>query len=386
VAFYALVAICMAIAGLSLHSIVAVKWLDRSRAQSPASYTGTAIWLSLGSTILAVVASATVAPRFYGLSPAICACAAALAGANALQAMRFGVWQSREMPMKAGGLQVSSAVLNISASLIGVIALEYGASGRIGGATLAGLAIAIFSIYSLRSDGSAVRPQQSETWALLRFGIPLMPHVLAGAMLGNIDRIAISSVIGPKELGIYGTAAQLGAVMSVLADAAVKAYTPLMYRLLSRRTTRARLSVVGLTYLSIPAWFASALLLWLFFRLIGPLLLGADFHAAIDFSIWFFAAGALTGIYLNIAGLFFFAGKTEWLSLATMTSACASLLLTTQAVVHYGVTGAAAAFVSSQAIMLGLAWVLSTRTQPMPWGQPVLAVRTFLRLVRTSEW
>ena len=57
-----LVAVCAAVAGLSLHGAVGVRWLDRNRGD-PRRYTAAAIVLALGSSVLAAALSALLAPR-----------------------------------------------------------------------------------------------------------------------------------------------------------------------------------------------------------------------------------------------------------------------------------------------------------------------------------
>lgn len=379
VAFYMLVSICCAFAGLSLQSAVGVRWLDK-QAGDPRRYTATALALAVTSTLLTAGAAALIGPHFFALPAWASALAAVSAGAVAIQSMRFAVWQSRSQPIPAATLQVSSAILNIGLSLLGVFVLGLGGDGRILGATLAGAVIAAVSIaLFLRRQEATASVNTGDAKALLRFGAPLIPHVLAGAFLANADRIAVSKIGGAEALGIYGTAAQLGQVINVLADAMVKAFTPTIYKLLETNSMRDRLRIVGIAYLSAPIWLGVALALWLFFKLIGDHLLDARFHSAIDLSILFFVGGAISAVYLNVAGLFFFRGKTEWISLATIGSALVALLLASPAVHYFGVVGAAMTFIAAQLSLLILALVLSSRVSPMPWRRPRLAIQLLFR-------
>ncbi len=83
-----------------------------------------------------------------------------------------------------------------------------------------------------------------------------------------------------------------------------------MYRMLSRSTTRSRLRVVAVAYISAPIWLLMAIALWGVLLILGPWLLGDRYLDAIGLSIWFLLGSAVTGIYLNVAGLFFFSGET----------------------------------------------------------------------------
>jgi len=118
--------------------------------------------------------------------------------------------------------------------------------------------------------------------------------------------------------------------------------------------------------------------------LLGPALLGPRFQAAVGLSIFFLLGGAMSSIYLNIAGLFFFTSKNEWLSIATICSATIAVVLAIVLTKRFGAAGAAAAYLGAQTAQLALSWLLSTRVQPMPWHRPWLAVRALAR-TRTAS-
>jgi O-antigen/teichoic acid export membrane protein len=358
---------------------VGVRWLDPARGD-PSRYTATALLLVTASTALTALIAAWLAPRLgVALAPWACALAAVVAGANVVQGMRFAIWQNRQRPLPAAALQVSSAVANIVLSLLGVLWLGWGGDGRIAGAAIAAVGIALLSVVSMFREGAATHATQDDARALLRFGVPLVPHVLAAALIASADRFAVSSQLGEGVLGVYGTAAQLGLIITVLADAFVKAYTPVVYGLLGKRSASARLKVVAITYLSIPFWLVLALAIWCGLRLLAPWLLGPEYREAVDLSLWFLLGGALSGIYLNLACLFFFTGKTERISLATVSAAAAALLLAVPAVKAFGVVGGVITFVGAQALLLVLVWALSVRVFPMPWHRPRLALRVLRR-------
>jgi O-antigen/teichoic acid export membrane protein len=379
VLFFMLITMCSSVSGLSVHSAVAVRWLDTERGD-PRRYTGSALVvaiLSMGAT--AVVMGIVAASFDIGLTVSLSALAAVVAGTAIIQGTRFAIWQCSQRPWPAATLQVSGAVLNISLSLFAVFALHQGAEGRILGAAVASICIATLSIILLVKDGSAGKPNKEDMRGLLRFGLPLVPHALASALLSSADRFAVSTTHGAAALGIYGSAYQIGAVINVLGDSVIKTYSPTMYRMLSRRSIRQDLRVVAITYLSIPFWLCSAVLLWVAFKVAAPVLLGESYQNATDLALWFLLGGACTAVYLNIAGLFFFTGKTEWLSAATVASAAFAWLTAFPVVAIFGVEGGAMVYLAAQAALLAAAWGLSRVVRPMPWAHPALAMRVLLR-------
>lgn len=380
IAFFMVSAIAGCTAGLGLHGAIYMRWLSDDTAGRQI-FTGTALVLVLLSTVLTVGASFVIVPLIgIDLRASISALAPVVAGAISLQAIRFSVWQCQHRPLPAAALQVCASLLNAGLSLLGVLVLGWGAEGRILGATLSGILISIAAIVLLLRGGEAkLGLDRTESRTLLKFGVPLIPHALAGALMGNIDRLAVSTQLDAAELGIYGAAAQLGLVLYVLADACAKAYLPHLYRLIARRTLRSRLKTVAITYLSIPIWAVMAMIVWGFFQLVGDLLVGERYSGAIDLSIWFLAAAAFGAVYLNVAAIFFSNNRTDRLSIATVATALLSAAVSLPLVSAYGLEGGALTAIVSQGSMLLFAWLLSTSVDPMPWASPRLALRALWR-------
>jgi O-antigen/teichoic acid export membrane protein len=163
--------------------------------------------------------------------------------------------------------------------------------------------------------------------------------------------------------------------MTILGDALVKAGSPWMFGEMASSNARARLRVVGATYALVPVWMLIALVLWLAFEATGTWILGPRYAAAIDLSIWFLAGGAVSAIYFNIAGLFFFTSKTEWLSLATLGTAGIAIVVAPLLTRQLGLEGGGLSFLIVQLCAVLSAWLLSVWVQPMPWQRPLLALR-----------
>ena len=362
--FFMLVSISNSLAGLGVHSAVSVKWFASGDGDF-AAYVGAAVTLALLSTAVCAAVMLLFASFFantLGLAWSFWPLAAVFAGAMVIVGVRTTLWQSQRMALQSAGFQVTTAIVNVGLSLIAVFFLAMGGAGRIVGAVVASVLCAAAAIVLLRSAGdmrwSVARP---DTRNLLRFGLPLIPHSLAGALMASADRFSVAGNLGPDALGVYGAAAQIGMAMNVLGDAMVK------------------LRVVGATYLMVPAWLLLALALWGLFALLGPLLLDKRYLAALDLVPMFLLGGAMSSIYLSIAGLFFFTSKTEWLSMATVLSSASALVVAPLMASKYGVRGAAIAYLVIQTLQLALAWLLSTKVQPMPWGRPALALRVAIR-------
>lgn len=385
VAFYMLVSLSSCIAGLGLQGAVSVKWFSRADAEDKRQYTGSALFAVIISVVVAGILFGLIAPRTgIPLAPLFCGLAAVCAGGITVQSIRFSVYQAQGKPFKAAILQVGSSVLNVSLSLIAVLYMQLGAEGRIGAATTASILVVVGSVFTLlRNNDASYRPNEAHMRALLGFGIPLVPHVLAGALLGNVDRLAVSSVLDSSDLGIYGAAAQLGLILSVIADAAVKTLSPTIYGNLSTSSLRGRLRFVGLSYAALPVWLMCAVVLWLILKLFGGLILGSQFLGAIDLSLLFLLGNALFATYLNIAATFFFTGKTGSISIASVAATVFTALIAAPLVSWLGLYGGGLTYIFAQGIMLVAAFVLSVKVMPMPWDNPRLAFRVLFHAARS---
>ncbi len=382
VLFFLLAGLAASVSGLNVHGAVPIRWFDRRSTDFP-KYVGSALAVALTSTLVAMAllwCAGWLWHQQFGLQAWLWPFAGLMAGATVVASLRSGLWQSQQKPVESATFQVGGAVLNMALSLGAVLYLGWGSAGRIFGAVLATVVVAVGAVALLRSaqdlKWSCAR---TDVHDLLKFGVPLIPHTLAGFVLGTIDRFAVSVELGPGALGIYGAAVQLGMVINVLADAAIKAMSPWMYAQLAASSARSRLRVVGVALVAIPFWLVTAGLLWLIFRAVGPLLLGKEYQDAIQLSVWFLLTGAVWGIYANFANMFFFKARTELLALATMTSAVVAVLLAPVLVGRFGIAGAGAAALASQTVQLVLVSLLSLRLGPMPWLNPGLALRTLTR-------
>lgn len=376
--FFLLVTLSTSLAGLSVNGAVSVDWFKRDAMDFP-RLVGTALALASGSTLvcgLLLLGSALVFHSPLDLPYRFWFLAAVNAGATVIIGVRAALWQSQGGALRAASLQVVAAVLNVSLSLVCVFALSLGGEGRIYGSVASAVLCASVAAWLLFANGDAKWAAASgDLGRLLRFGVPLIPHALASALIVTADRLSISSLLGREAIGIYGTAAQIGMAMTILGDALVKAGSPWMFGQMAAKSAKSRLRVVGATYALVPVWLLIALVLWLVFKATGSWLLGARYAPAIDLSIWFLVGGAASAIYFNIAGLFFFTSKTEWLSLATLGTAAVAIAIAPPLARSYGLTGGALAFLAVQLCALLACWLLSVWVQPMPWHRPMLALR-----------
>jgi O-antigen/teichoic acid export membrane protein len=371
VAFSLMVMICMPFAGLSVSGAVGIAWFNRARAELPA-FVGAALAIAISSTAvtaLVVGIFVVVAPGLAPMShPVWGALAAITAGMSCVLQCRLSLWQSQQQPIANAVLQVTASILNVGLSLLFVLALQWGGDGRNLGIALSAWLVGMASIGLLMwSKEAAWAIRRADVRTLLFYGVPLIPHVFGGVLIGTADRWIVSVQLGPEQLGIYGAGAQLGMVMSVLADAFAKVYGPWLYARLASDDPADKYAAVGAIYVAVPAFLGAAAVVGVALYLASSFLLGPQYRAATIVLPWFILGGAFTGIYYCTTNLFFFSGRTSLLSLTTTCSAAVGTLAIWILASTFGIEGAAMGYAVTQAILALAVNLVASQTFDLPW-------------------
>jgi len=386
ISFALIMTLCLTIAGLNIHSALGVIWFQQPKDEMPA-FVGTGLGLAATSTLLFAPLVSLAIWLFPsvggGLSPVWGGLAGIAAGSTIISQSRLVLWQSQRKPLINVSLQFAASALNVGFSLMGVILFKLGGAGRNGGIVCANLMIAIISwwlFYSSREIKWA--PTKKQLLVFVRFGAPLILHSFAAVLLASADRWIVSIRLGPETLGVYGAGAQLGAVLSILADAFIKSYGPWMYSKLSSGMEDDKYCAVGAMYVSMPMFSILAALVGTALMLISGFLLGPKYQQATKIIPWFMVGGAMSGVYLCTSGLYFFSGRTGLLSFVTISAGACGMATSWLLAGRYGLVGASIGYAVTQ-LYLGLfATIVSMRSFQLPWWEPRRAISAWYHNLR----
>jgi O-antigen/teichoic acid export membrane protein len=168
-------------------------------------------------------------------------------------------------------------------------------------------------------------------------------------------------------------------VMTILADAFVKAYNPWLYEKLGSGNTSDRLRVVGAIYIAAPAFLCLAIMVNLGLHWTSGLLLGARYAEAVQMLPWFVLGGAFSGVYFCTSSIYFFRGRTGLLASSTVSAAAIGSVVVWGLVSTLGMQGAAMGYAATQGILAVFATVIAIRSFDLPWFEVRRAVGTLLR-------
>ncbi|MEO7157243.1 MAG: oligosaccharide flippase family protein [Vicinamibacterales bacterium] len=357
-----------AFAGLSVHGAVNVRYFDVHTRH--ARYVGTALVILGSSTFAVLVVVFLAAPWISGWSQIArpwLFLAVLASGAQFVIQIRLVTWQVRRQPIRYGVFQVLQTALNLGLSLLLIIAGDMGAEGRFIGVVVAVLLFAAVGLLTLH------RARQVE-WGFdlayakdaLRFGIPLIPHVVGGVLIAASDRLMVAKLMSVRDAGIYAAGMQIGLVIAVLADAMVKAIGPWLFASLARDDDMVKRNIVRMTYLC----FIGIAALSVAFSAAAPhllLLVGEQFRSSQDVVVYVALGAAFGGMYLMVVNYIFYAKRTEFLSAASLSVGTLNLIASYFLIGRYGAVGAAQAYAGSQLLLFVLTWFIAARCHPMPW-------------------
>lgn len=389
VIFQLMVSASTAFSGLSVHGAIGVAWFQYDRREHP-YIVGAGLIVAAASTSLCAVVAATIGLIFgadlLGINAFWLAMAAVTAGLNILLQCRLVLWQSQQLPLSMASVQMTASGLNVGLSIFLILALGWGPEGRNAGIAMSALIMALIAVASFFYLKQAVLSFRSDQvrW-LLGFGLPLIPHSLAGLCIAMSDRYLVSAHLGSDAIGVYGAAAQLGSLMLVIGDAFGKAFKPWLFQRMATQKSSDALIVVGALYASIPIFLLVAVFLGTVFTISVPILLGPEYRSAIEILPLLIIGGGFGGIYVAMSGLFFFSGRTALLSGINMAAAVVGFLLTYVLVKGFSVEGAATGYAVTQALLALSLWVSAFKAFPLPWGQVRAGLEAWLQSLRAIE-
>lgn len=369
-AYLAIVNIATVVVGLSVHGIVSVVHFRDGQNAVPAYVRG-AMRLAVMTGVPLIFLSAFASIFFGGITgiPSAWAWTAVLvAMTQFIIALAMAVFQAREQPLSYASLQVGTTIgwALISIGLISGIGMGW--EGRIVGQIFATLIMSILSVFLLyRSGVFNITTKAVPIRTLLNFGMPLVPHSLAGALIAGSDRLFLSSFAGQEAAGLYFAAFQVCAVITVGAAAINQAWIPWLYRRLANGELAAKKEIVRATLLLNVLFITGGIVV----AALGPFLIhlvaGDKYTAAAPLMQWLAPAAAFSGMYYFVTNYIFYIGRTGVLSAITVSVALLQIALLYFSVPRWGIEGAAISTLITSIAYWLITWFVSNMLVPMPW-------------------
>lgn len=371
--FQTLVSGLAALTGLNTIGAANRRYYDDQTQNELSTYNGACIHILLLSSIILILAAtlfSTQLSELLNISPYWIYLAIIVSAGTFIIQLRLAQWQIRERAWNYGFLQVSQSIFIFVLTLIFLFVVKQGAVSRINALLLGTIVYVLFSLFTLFKE-CLLNIKTINTDYIkdaLKFGIPLVPHIVGIFFLSAIDRILISGKLGIEEAGVYMLGVQLSLGMVVVFDAINKALIPWLFRILSVNDVVKLKKLVRFSYCYfVVLSFLGALSFW-----IGPLVVnlfaGPQYQQATSVIGWLCLGQAFNGMYLMVTNYLFYAKKTGRLSIITISSGVFNVVLLLIMMKTNGIIGVAMAFSISMFIRFIATWVLVWQLNLVSWN------------------
>jgi O-antigen/teichoic acid export membrane protein len=270
---------------------------------------------------------------------------------------------------------LANLVITVTATVVFVVVLDWGATGVVAGNFTGTLAVyGVLLVYRHEQLGLSLdRPLLRR---MNRFGLPLVPSMLALWMLNFGDRFFILKLADASEVGVYSIGSRVASAMVLLLTAFRGAWPAFAFSIEDDDRARRAYSYVLTYLLFVASWAALALGLlapWIVEWLTTP----AFYDASDVVALLAFGAVAFGGFIVVSIGL----GRTKrtqfnWV--VTGSAAIVSVTLNLLLIPPYGIVGAGIANLCAFTVMfLGITW-WSQRVfwVPYQWRRVVTVIGT----------
>lgn len=326
------------------------------------------IFISSIVVLTLVVSCSSPIGELFSLSSGWLLAAVFVAMSFTIVYLKLTLWQVSKEPVRYGVFQNSQTLTEICISLVLVVALGMNWQGRVLGITSsAGIFCALALLLLYKSGGIKLKIETEYMRHALKFGLPLIPHMLSGVVLTATDRIFISRLVGIADTGLYVIGYQIGMIILLIQDSFNRAYVPWLFEKLTKGGENEKHRIVKLTYLYFICIILMALCLGISAPWILKVMAAKAFAGSHVFVVWIALGFAFNGMYKMVANYIFYAEKTHFMSIISVTCALINIVLSYALIKLYGAIGAAYAMVIVSFVFFLLTWIISSRIYPMPW-------------------
>lgn len=274
----------------------------------------------------------------------------------------LGIYQVSNQPIKYAIYTITQTIIDFLLSYILVVWYKYGYIGRLEGVYFAFLAATVYGLIVLYQNGYIIKKITFlYSKKILAYGAPLIPHVIGGIIIAMSDRYFISYFIGNKAVGYYSVAYQMSSIMLLLSVSVNKAWTPMIYKLLTNYNQNKNIIFKYTKYLML-LYTVFALVLYFSSDFIFSILVDKKFYEAKKYFPILLIGFLFQSYYYLFTNFLFFYKKTTLLAKFTFISAILNLFLNFIFIKYFGVIGIAYATAITYVIYFFIVWYTSMNT------------------------
>jgi O-antigen/teichoic acid export membrane protein len=373
------------------------RYFPPASAADKVNYASTALWFTLGAYSVALSISLLAAAPLAGWifdaqgNDALLYIALPALWANGVFYFLQNQLRWQLQPRAYALASLICAATSATVSVLLILYSELGVTGVFWGQLAGALAA---SSYCLVASAETLRPRfdRAKLCAMLRFSAPLVVSSVAALATQYADRIVIKEFMSIADLGIYGVAQRLAAIISLVLAGFQATITPLVTRFSADPSTPEQIAHALRYFLAIA--LPALLGLSIFSRELVMVFATPVYAAAHGLFPILALAALLAGMYVFAPGLWL-ARKTRQTMAINLAAAAVSIGLSLAFVPRFGLGGAAVATLLSAGAGFAAQMVLGGRHFPVPmqWARtlavlPLLAALLWISAIlgESSFW
>jgi len=251
-------------------------------------------------------------------------------------------------------------------TILFVVVLRQGALGYLTAMLISNGVFSGISIWLLRQYLVFV-VDRDKLKAGLRFGLPLIPHLVGTWMFHTVDRLMLTSMVNTAETGLYSIGFAIAQAVTLVASAVNYAWSPFFYAQMKDRGDAAKPDVAKFVTYWVLAMCFVFLLVSGFSQELVVLLAAASYRQAYQV-VTLVALGLLFGgFYYVVVNPLFWLRKTPLIAAATLTSGLLNVVLNLLLLPRMQMMGAALATALSNVFCFLFIAFFSLRLLPVPY-------------------
>lgn len=285
-----------------------------------------------------------------------------LNGTGILIPVPFAIMRAMEQSKKYLTASIIGLVFTVAFTFLLVVFARRNVLGVLESRLLGSIGIMLF-VFPYLWRNIRITFRFNEAKELLKFGIPLIPTLLALWVLDLSDRFFLQYFRGLEEVGIYSLGYKYASIASLPIVAFSLAWPQVLLSITKRPDARKTIGRI-FTYFILVTTFM-ALCLSIFAKDIIRMVATAGFYDASGI-VWYVALGyVFYGGYIFASSGIYISGKSGSLPVAVGIAAVLNIGLNYILIPQFGMTGAACATLFSYIAMCMLMWYLSKRDYPI---------------------
>ena len=279
------------------------------------------------------------------------------------------LWRVEHKAKNYSFFEITQNLFNVSLTLLFVIAINMDWEGRLLAMAIAMISFGFISFYIVVKVRNYFTFTYNKEYIkdALHYGIPLIPHSLAGWIKTGLDRVFLTSLVGVAATGIYSVGYQLGTIVMVIATSLYKAWLPKLYEMMSNITDEDKKRIVKFTYLYFIGIILLTIILYFSLDIFIKLFIGEEFSESKNIVLFILMAYAFDSMYFAVVPYMFYNKKTKIISAVTISTSAIHAPLSYWLIKEYEMYGATYASVVTFGLTFFVIWYYSNKVYAMPW-------------------